>query len=258
MKLNLGPIHFTTDAHPLGQAFSPNADKTNSLKEQLGVGKGGGGSGAKTEPGGWSGNFHADDLINQHFTDLTDQQREYIRNQLNAQGLNEKSKPADFIKGLQSLAQGIPGLQAKAATNTLFPQQGAQAGGWDPLAQQLFFSQVLGPALSQIQSQTQSITNPLMHQAQAALKGVPNSGGLSAMMSAMQGGEANLQGALGASAITTPGLDQLMNNVTQARQAAQRAYYEAERAAVYGSGGAGAGQDLSGLIAAIQGNKTGG
>lgn len=201
--------------------------------------------------GGWSGNFHADDVIGDEYVNLNPDQTVWIRNELNRRGLNEKSDPKEFRAGLKALGQEVPGLAKKSKAAALFSDD-ASATPVDPLAQQMFFFKTVAPYLEHIRGQTSQVTAPLYAHAQEMLPAAYK-GQMAPFLTAMQAGDQNLQSALSGAVASAPALDALMQNVTAARHAANQAYFAAQNPGL-GSGG----MDLQSLMTAITGKPAGG
>lgn len=117
------------------------------------------------------------------------------------------------------------------------PQQQTTADGRvvSPLEVQAYFQKAIAPMLEQIQQ----------HQENAIQQFVSGAGAGNVdqrQLASMQ----NVNNALAGAAVASPGLDMLMNQVNQALNSQQKAYYEALRAQALGAAGTGTGGvDLS-------------
>lgn len=229
-----GPgVEFTTDWH-----WPPFSGKK--------VG-GGGGGGASGGGGTKAPAYYPDDIINSEFMDLTDDQRAWVREELDRRSEGKPLKGAEYRAALRELAGEIPGLGKKTRGNKLFEEEDALGGTVDPLAQQMFFFQTIAPYLDKIRGDTASMVNPLYAEALQQLPAGAQS--LAPMLKAMQGSGAQLQNSLAGAAAIAPSLDALMKNVTEQRQAQTKAWLAAQAPPA----AAGGGMDLAALAQLVRG-----
>lgn len=153
--------------------------------------------------------------------------------------------------GQTALAQLLQQAQGSVAGNLQSANQSAktaagQATGQasnDPMALQLYFAQTIAPLLQQIQGQQSNQINNYQAATQALMNHVQLPPGMKDIMQAnMQQGVADLQGmnsANAAASLQAPFYDQLMNQVSQARDTQMKAYIKQLENAATGSTGTG-------------------
>lgn len=159
----------------------------------------------------------------------------------------------------QAAAQAAAG-SAAPATGTGQAPTGAAGGGplADPLAVQLFFQHVLTPMLTQLTGQFKSTQADLSDQAKAALAHFQMPSAyrdiFSTMIPQQQAMRNASEQAIAGAAAAGPGLDALLAQLNQARQAATQDYMEQLKVEALGGGSAFSSLGLDPALAAqVQG-----